>query len=654
MKRFLYPIIFLMFFLIVQSSVAQSVSYTFEGFKTGCLKGDCKNGKGILAFAIIYADPVLENGKWRYHTDILTQIGYLAGEFDEQGKLVKGTMYSSLHSFPAIYTDNAAGTIIHLYKYLSDKKNNRGNVFFNDNLLGSALRYFNFDQEDTYYQFRGDIHFENLVSFYNQKMLTFSNGQVKSFFNEHFFPVEGTWKDNHADKTFEGVFHNGFPHRGIVKVNDGSAKYDWWVWQIADKKFTGFFGVFDYSYLNPQYRNARTFIPRRGKFTSTRTDTIVSGTFINDFSVINKCWKISPIGLLLQMDKNEKPFSIKMYATQERLFADENGQTEFIRLYDHSLPYVAQMVKVPGYSDSLWYEGQMKNNLPNGIGQLFYKRQLKSDSITTPEEFYWGFFKNGLPHGPGSLIVYPNIPNQLVGIYENGIMVYGDDGKYTGQFLAGKYHGKGQYKGRDNNLHGHVNYKGDFADGKFNGFGYWTIERYVMGKPVIDTYIGTFQNNKFDGKGIFSDASGTKNGLFSNGEFVSGTVTANPLLSLFVNQVVSYACGGASGKSYVQSVNTIKGTVTLGNGLELTKSCSFQVLNESSSQFFKSCPVCQGSGATYEVKKTFSGYYTKESTVYSGSTISGDYKKTTTTPIYDTYVDKTACSVCNGTGRVKK
>jgi hypothetical protein len=651
---------FVLSILLTTSLHAQSVTYTFEGFKTGCIQGDCVNGKGILAFAILYDNPTLKNGIYR-HIDsigqgrgVLAQVGYLAGEFNNQTKEVKGKAFSSLEIFLADYTDHTKGTNINLYRYSSAKKNNRGPVLVNDNLRGGALRFYNgsaFTSND-FFQFEGLLRYENLTTFYNQKGLTFSDANVKSFFYEKFHPIEGVWRENHADKTFEGIFHHGFPHRGTVKVNDKSQQFHHWNWKIIGTEFTHFFGIFDYASLNPNNRTPPTFIPRRGKFSSTLTETIISGAFVNDFSSESKTWKISPIGPVVIMDNNQKPQSIKVYAKGERLFTDQQGKDEFIDLYDHALPYVAQRVKLPMYTDSLWYEGQVKNNVPHGLGQVFFKMQLNNDSITAPEEFYWGFFKDGVPHGPGSYIVFPNIPNQLVGIYEHGNIVYGDDGKYVGQFLAGKYHGHGKYA--DINLHANVRYEGSFAHGEFSGQGSWSLERFSMGNSYFDTYIGNFEKGKFNGKGIYTDPKITKDGLFAEGNFIEGTVTQNPLLTLSPYQVVTYRCGGSSGKHYVKSVNATLGTVTLGNDVVLGKNCNVTLTQERSDQFFKTCGYCQGTGVTSTVKHVFSGYYTRESTVYRGSTISGDYIKTTITPIYETHTQRNTCSLCNGAGRVHR
>src|SRR5690606_2883969 len=115
----------------------------------------------------------------------------------------------------------------------------------------------------------GLLRFDNLGSFYSQKGLTFPNANIKSFFHEKFYPMEGLWKDNNSDKSFEGILHHGFPLRGTVKVNDNSQKYHQWNWRISGLEFTHFFGVFNYTHINPNNRTIPTFIPRRGKFSST-------------------------------------------------------------------------------------------------------------------------------------------------------------------------------------------------------------------------------------------------------------------------------------------------------------------------------------------------------------------------------------------------
>lgn len=89
--------------------------------------------------------------------------------------------------------------------------------------------------------------------------------------------------------------------------------------------------------------------------------------------------------------------------------------------------------------------------------------------------------------------------------------------------------------------------------------------------------------------------------------------------------------------------------VELSNGsyLPLTET-EFKVLNESADQFMTPCHACAGSGkVTKTFKMTPITVYSKPELV-SGSTVSGDYIKTTSYTTPSSYEGQETCSVCYG------
>lgn len=119
--------------------------------------------------------------------------------------------------------------------------------------------------------------------------------------------------------------------------------------------------------------------------------------------------------------------------------------------------------------------------------------------------------------------------------------------------------------------------------------------------------------------------------------------TMNLSTNLRYGQVILY-----QGEKLMVLHATPKG-VELSNGsyLPLTET-NFKVLNESADQFMTSCFACAGSGkVTKTFKMTPITIYSKPELV-SGSTVSGDYIKTTSYTTPSSYEGQETCSVCYG------
>ena len=122
------------------------------------------------------------------------------------------------------------------------------------------------------------------------------------------------------------------------------------------------------------------------------------------------------------------------------------------------------------WEDGKYYEGEFKNNLPNGKGIKYYvngnilyegefikgKFEGNGKYINREQEYHIGQYKNGLANGKGKIY------------YKNGNI------KFEGEFINGYPIGKGKCFYENNDY-----YIGEFKDGFINGKG---IEYYSHGE----------------------------------------------------------------------------------------------------------------------------------------------------------------------------
>ncbi|MDC1375989.1 hypothetical protein N8311_02695, partial [bacterium] len=187
------------------------------------------------------------------------------------------------------------------------------------------------------------------------------------------------------------------------------------------------------------------------------------------------------------------------------------------------------------------YNGEWKNDKYDGFGVMKYP-----DGSS-----HKGFYKNNFRHGKGKW-TYPD-GTYYEGQYKfderngEGVFLFsktsstpfaGD--KYIGQFLYGKYHGRGVYTYyQDGKFAGHV-YEGEFKDGLRDGkgvfkspkhtyigeykrdkkHGYGELKFEKKSRWYEDRYKGYFVNGEYDGEGIYTRRSGKIfEGMWSKGEF---------------------------------------------------------------------------------------------------------------------------------------
>lgn len=176
------------------------------------------------------------------------------------------------------------------------------------------------------------------------------------------------------------------------------------------------------------------------------------------------------------------------------------------------------------------YDGESKDGIPNGKGVL-----IRADGSR-----YEGEFRDGKPYGMISYSsdYYDNTGiEKLVAEFEgfgfpsNGVLLYTNGDKYTGELCEGIPHGHGFMCYNSNDK-----YRGKFKHGTLDGYG-------VMNYENGDIFIGRFKNNSYsqgvcyyqesnsffegsfcnglkEGKGIVTFADGSKyEGTFVNGNF---------------------------------------------------------------------------------------------------------------------------------------
>jgi len=203
----------------------------------------------------------------------------------------------------------------------------------------------------------------------------------------------------------------------------------------------------------------------------------------------------------------------------------------------------------------VYYNGLIKNNMPNGIGEIKNKAGIyfNDNSIS-----YKGNFLNGEKNGFGEIHYYGI---KYIGNFKDnkkngkGKITYsGDSGfEYEGDWVNDVIHGYGVLKMKDNEKH-----TGYFKNGKRHGYGIF-IDKYgsiwegtFKDGAIIHgffkttdgiEYTGEFSKNQFNGKGILKFLDGTKiissfvndnaygygEVYFNNGLFYKGNIVNNLL-----------------------------------------------------------------------------------------------------------------------------
>ena len=114
---------------------------------------------------------------------------------------------------------------------------------------------------------------------------------------------------------------------------------------------------------------------------------------------------------------------------------DKSNNQEPAPLLPNNQPQIVTIMTEDGE-----YNGEVKNNIPNGRGKLFYKGYLEGD-------IYEGEFKDGDPHGKGKY--YHKNGNIYVGDFVKdkadgrGIFYCNNGDRYEGEFKQDCREGKG-------------------------------------------------------------------------------------------------------------------------------------------------------------------------------------------------------------------
>ena len=179
------------------------------------------------------------------------------------------------------------------------------------------------------------------------------------------------------------------------------------------------------------------------------------------------------------------------------------------------------------YKNGAKYEGEIKNNLHNGVGKL---SQLDG-------EVFIGEWKEGKINGNG--VRYHNNGDIYSGHYINSIRdgtgkyIFSNGDSYEGKWKNGKANGKGIYKFKNGNI-----YEGNFENNNFCGQGCFKKKKgdiyfgefkngVLNGEGTIinkdkEKFVGTFKNGKKQGKGVLYDKNGNiiKSGIWDSNKYV--------------------------------------------------------------------------------------------------------------------------------------
>ena len=178
------------------------------------------------------------------------------------------------------------------------------------------------------------------------------------------------------------------------------------------------------------------------------------------------------------------------------------------------------------YEDGKYYEGELKNNIPNGRGikylsngKIIYegdfidgKFQGNGKYIYDNGELYLGQWKNGFRNGKGTYC-YKNGNIMYIGDWINdkyegtGRYILENGEFYVGQWKNGFRNGKGTYCYNN----GNIMYVGDWVNDKYEGTG-----KYIWENGEF--YIGQWKNGLKHGKGTlyFKDGNVMYEGYYIN------------------------------------------------------------------------------------------------------------------------------------------
>ena len=141
------------------------------------------------------------------------------------------------------------------------------------------------------------------------------------------------------------------------------------------------------------------------------------------------------------------------------------------------------------YSDGSIYQGQFKNDKPDGAGITIMTKYHEFAKINQSYD-HKGFYKAGLRQG-------------------NGVQVWEGQTKYKGRFEKGQLSSQNAiYKYQDKTM-----YEGDVVNGQFHGQGTLTF-------PNKSKYIGRFKNNEMndsEATHIVLNDDGSTNEIYKGG-----------------------------------------------------------------------------------------------------------------------------------------
>ena len=289
--------------------------------------------------------------------------------------------------------------------------------------------------------------------------------------------------------------------RGILYDISGNIKYNGF---FKNGKYNGFGKLYNSNILiyvgffNDGYKQGKgtEYINGNKKYEGKFYEGEKNGIFIEYLSNKNRRRKIKYV---------KGKVSSKCYGT----LYDEYNKNIYTGILIDGIPDKAESVIIYDDLDYIIYKGDFLHFNYHNKGTLYFR---KSDKIFYSGEFNNGKFINGILYGLNNEKIYEGEFNDNIPKEGKGIKLYNLNGnlEYDGDIANSKYNGYGKLYEEVSKL---LFYEGDFINNKYDGFG--KLYSNYNGRLL---YEGNFKNGKYDGFGkLYNDFQLDYEGNFENG-----------------------------------------------------------------------------------------------------------------------------------------
>lgn len=185
------------------------------------------------------------------------------------------------------------------------------------------------------------------------------------------------------------------------------------------------------------------------------------------------------------------------------------GQSALSKLGKFQFDYSSSsLIILDGINNSSNLTGCISGGCDNGYGVYLYNNGSKYEGNWVNGKFQG---KGTFTRSDGSLMYKGEWENDLINGY--GVYLWTDGNKYEGNWVNDKQNGYGVFLFNDGRK-----YEGNWKEGKKDGYGIFTL---TNGKLL---YKGEWENDLFNGLGVYIDKNNKKIvGYFKNDEFIGDT-----------------------------------------------------------------------------------------------------------------------------------